>query len=296
MRDEVNEIPISGRFGNQLFQLCAALYLQKSNGKRILLDARGTRPSNLILLWKSGIVSREEIRLSRYQKNYLSGVIWARYFEWIQRLMEFVSYRLKGYIKFDWIGNPFKKKVEYISDKDWPSLLTRTKNRYGYFQDWALIEEVWGQLKARFFRSNLVDSKYTLEESVLLHVRLGDFFYHKAIGVLSETYYQEAIKSFPENFHFYVVTDDEANFYKHFHNLSINVVVNPVTNDDFETFKLLVNSKNLIIANSTFSYWAGIFSCMIDGQNKVIAPYPWRHDQAKDEILPTIFKLISRSS
>ena len=294
MYEQRNQVKISGRFGNQLFQLCAALFMERSNGKQILLDARGIRPSYLILLWESGLINVDEIRISYYQKKYLSGSFWARIFEFFQAGIEFISYRAPFMSELKFWTFLKSRNIEFLDDKSWHLLLKKTNNVYGYFQDWELVEQVWDLIRTRLMTSRLLDSKLTIENSVFLHVRIGDYIHHPDIGVLSSSYYENAMKKFSNSFSFYVVTDDVDQFNKYFSNLSKHVNFYSGTKNDFESFKILANSENLIIANSTFSYWAGIFSLMLGKNSMVIAPQPWRNDNSKEEILSSLFELVHR--
>lgn len=289
MDSNVNEVRVSGRFGNQVFQICAALYLRKQNGNGILLDARNTRPADLKLLYMSGLLSDHELLLTNYQKKFLLGSKWALIFDQTIRFFNYAKYRLE--VRIPKLATVFRYRNDpkYIEDGEWVNLLNYGKDVYGYFQDWNLVKEVWDELAIRFRSSNLVDINCRKPQSMLLHIRMGDFLKHSAIGVLDLKYYQNAIAKFGAGKSLYYVTDDSRSVQKTFGNFLAENEIMHINLNEFEEFKFLLNSNLLVIANSTFSYWAGIFSKMISAENIVIAPSQWRADGDKQYIIPPIF-------
>jgi hypothetical protein len=285
----------SGRFGNQIFQLCQALYLSKTFQIPVKIDVRGTAPKNLQLLYRSGLTSEHELVSSRLQRMYLRGSKIGDIYDTFVRLRDFLQYFVERRTNFRLSWLKFQKNPTYIPDSDWKIVSDHDGRITGYFQDAALIEVVWEELKIRFNNSNLKMSDFhpNFAASVFLHVRLTDYLAHPEIGVLSEDYYIRALKNFPNN-EIFLSTDSHAQFENRFHTLSKQVKEVKTFSDDLEAFRSLCNSKNLIIANSSFSYWAGIFSLMKYENALVIAPNPWRADGKNQSILSSRFLLEPR--
>jgi hypothetical protein len=120
-------------------------------------------------------------------------------------------------------------------------------------------------------------------------VRLRDYLLHSDIGVLGEDYYLRALKHFKFK-NIYLLTDDFEEFEIRYPNLARAVIKLELHERPLEAFKLICSSQNLVIANSTFSYWGAVFSTMRDSGVKVIAPSPWRFDAR--EISPLIGRFI----
>jgi len=287
-------VPLSGRFGNQLFQLCAALYLAQTRDFPMRLDARGTRPRNILLLLKTGLVSRHELILDFKQKIFLSKLPFSWILDVYVGLKSFIKYRLERLGLPKKMLNLFKREILYIEDEKWKVLDQVNDRFYGYFQNSDLVDQVWSELKSRFENSKLgtLDFNNSTRE-VVLHVRLTDYFLHPEIGVLEEKYYLKCLLEFA-NHRVTVITDDEKSFELYFPNLSkiSNVYIN--ANDSLSSFAYMCNADILIIANSSFSYWAGIFSLMRNSSARIIAPDLWRVDGKSNCILHKNFLLKPR--
>jgi hypothetical protein len=104
-----------------------------------------------------------------------------------------------------------------------------------------------------------------------MHIRQGDFRTNKnIIGVLSSKYYANLKSSFNR----LVIATDEHNFTtrlgEHFTDIRI---LDPSEASPLETLAVLGRSSELFIANSTFSWWAGVIVQLNGG--KVYGPTPW---------------------
>jgi hypothetical protein len=91
-----------------------------------------------------------------------------------------------------------------------------------------------------------------------------------------------------------VITDDEEGFKLYFPKLSNMSHIYINSKDAFSSFSYMCNADILVIANSSFSYWGGIFSLMRNDSAKIIAPENWRVDGKSNCILHQKFLLQSR--
>ncbi len=111
--------------------------------------------------------------------------------------------------------------------------------------------------------------------SVAIHIRRGDFRNYPD-RIMPMTYYMQAMQLFSKqkNVKFFVFSDDPAFVKDCFFNLENVVIVSPGdgTATNLEEFYLMTQCKNLIIANSTFSWWAAYLCC--NPKAIVVAPLP----------------------
>ena len=143
----------------------------------------------------------------------------------------------------------------------------------GYFQSERYFSAVDKYL-TNYLKSFLVQT-----ESVELaaHLRRGDFLdpetrrYH---GILPDNYYARAIRLFPAATKLVLVCE-HMDIDKSIATLSrefpdVEIVKYEESQDLRKAFSLLASSNNLIIANSSFSWWAGKLSQNSNG--RVVAP------------------------
>ena len=100
-------------------------------------------------------------------------------------------------------------------------------------------------------------------------------------NICGTDYYERAMAMFPnENF---VVYSDDPEWCKEKFKDNPKVQVMD-KGDEIEDFNLLASSKHLIIANSSFSWWAA-FLCPNEGK-RIIAPKQWYRDGFERTKLP----------
>jgi Glycosyl transferase family 11 len=133
-----------------------------------------------------------------------------------------------------------------------------------YCQDDMYFREYENEIK-QLFGSDIVPIN-----QVAIHVRRGDYVGNKFYVDLTETtYYDEAMKYFPdENF---LVFSDDIEFCKEYfvgEQFEFCEETDPV-----KSLNLMAGCKGIIMANSSFSWWAS-YLC----KGKVIAPKKWYSD------------------
>lgn len=123
--------------------------------------------------------------------------------------------------------------------------------------------------------------------SIAIHIRRGDYLIHSdSFGVLGVNYYKNAIASLglnnPES-DYYIFSDDYHAALEIAEKLGISGANFPDRDGLLkasEVIHLLALSSNLIIANSSLSYWAAVVSGL---ETKVIAPKPFYRNQEISE-------------
>ncbi len=122
-------------------------------------------------------------------------------------------------------------------------------------------------------------NKILLKPTIVVHIRRGDYSkVSTSIGMLGREYYIEAIhrirSTLPEA-EFWVFSDDEDAAKQILHGIEMNKctwISPPPGTDSAESLVLMSFGKAIIMANSSFSWWAAVSG---DRSKNVIAPIPW---------------------
>ena len=124
-----------------------------------------------------------------------------------------------------------------------------------------------------------VKSRIRENRSVAIHIRRGDYQSHvNTLGLLDLDYYTEAINSLRldlKTCNFYVFSDDIEAAKLLMNHLGIHHAEFPEEGNSMrasEVLCLLGSADDLIMANSTLSYWAAILA---RDETRVIAPFPF---------------------
>ncbi len=126
-------------------------------------------------------------------------------------------------------------------------------------------------------------------ESVGIHIRRGDYLYEPAfMNICDLEYYQRAINevlSDGKKYKFYIFSNDmkwcEENISPVLKGNPIIYVNNNTGKNSCWDMFLMTHCKNLIIANSSFSWWGAFLN---NRQGKVIAPKVWVNREAEYDI------------
>lgn len=133
-----------------------------------------------------------------------------------------------------------------------------------YIQDGQYFKEYAAEIK-RLYGDNIGFTPY-----VGIHVRRGDYvgndFY---VDLFANGYYERAMALFPEEE--FIVFSDDIDWCKQqeiFKGCAFSE-----GNDEIEDMNMLASCKHVIIANSSFSWWAAYLN--INPLKKIIAPKDW---------------------
>lgn len=163
----------------------------------------------------------------------------------------------------------------------------------GYFQNKEYMEEVG----TPSFRKDLMlsdENKKVLEllklpNAVAVHVRRGDYTDSSVNyiygGICTLDYYIKAIdkaNKLIQNPHFFFFSDDKDYVKKHFDVEHMAVVdFNSGENSFFDMY-LMAHASNLILANSTFSWWAAALNKRV---TNVFCPNRWINIDPKPNLI-----------
>ena len=198
------------------------------------------------------------------------------------KLDQFLSYRLP--ITFNFTGNYYSPTVgydEFLLSKRGIRNLHGFFHTYKYFE-YCLAEEPTLETKEIFHRNifaNQLSTEIQKPNSVALHIRRGDYVGSaESLGLLGSKYYQNALAIIGRSCRIgnvFVFSDDIEFAKALFVELGVRNTIFPEENGFLsakEVIYLLGVSPNLVIANSSLSYWAAVFA----GENSfVIAQSPF---------------------
>jgi hypothetical protein len=156
-------------------------------------------------------------------------------------------------------------------------------NLMGYFQSEMYFSNYSTEIKNEFrFKNSIrdkIDIKYKglIENEFLvsLHVRRGDYVrFQDTHPLCSVDYYSNAIKLFPKDSKFLIISDDIAWCKENLSKISDNLVFTE-GNSGVEDMYLMTRCKGNIIANSSFSWWGAWLS----NSDLIVAPSKWYGDK-----------------
>ena len=272
------EIELVGGLGNQLFGYFAgAFYAQKFN-KLLIVDL--TQVSLGLTNHGSQLTS---FKLSKsYELIRSKPRSFARL---IKRIIDKLSIKFKSikYFRYKLLGVYQSKEVGFDSFLEKQSEISRIQ---GYYQTWKYVDNLQ-ELGADISLEIINPSNWFLElqneinkvKPIAIHVRRGDYKNPDSpVGLLSRSYYQDAIGEVNNKYgnkNFWIFSDDIEDSQKLLYGLipkSSNWVSPPEGSDPAESLVLMSLSKVIIIANSSFSWWAAKTGVE---KELVIAPSPW---------------------
>lgn len=135
-----------------------------------------------------------------------------------------------------------------------------------YVQDFAYFDEYRNEIREMFGQG------ITPIDKVGIHIRRGDYIGNPFYVDLTQTdYYEKAMALFP-NEHFIVFSDDIEWCIENFMPIEADYEFSE-GKTDVEDLNLLAGCKGIVMANSSFSFWASYLS-----NAKVIAPKAWHPD------------------
>lgn len=258
-------VRIRGGLGNQLFQYSAGYALAKKNNDTLCMDSsfyskQSLRSFKLDFLNITYSNKSEKLKLPfvvRLTKNRIVN----RFF---RRCLRITSYKAKkDYSVLLYVG---KKTVKAFN-------AAASKNIYvdGYFMSEDFFNDYRDDLLKQFSQKYETSEDYlkylTLikgNNSVAVHIRRGDFLKakkrDKKYYLLTKEYYERCFEYM--NVHLekpvYFFFSDDINWVKeNFGTKSNYFFVSLKTNNpDIDEMMLMKSCKNIISANSTFSWWA----------------------------------------
>jgi hypothetical protein len=266
-------VRLVGRLGNQLFQYAFALSERRRLGVQAVIDDRFMRDLvseyfHVKGLFRNKLIKKFVFRFNKFPSIYQDGV---------EDVQDFFS--------------------RHISD---------SKYYYAYFQSERYFNSIKDEIKDRIgikrrFR-DAFDQKYgqlfSNNKVLAIHCRFGDYVeYHRedlggADFTLPASYYQHALSLIPDldSYLTILVTDDVEMCNNRIGHIKNKMVV---SDSEILDFQILLHADRLIIANSSFSWWAAYLN---KKNAPVLVPEYWLGFKVKTEfpnsIIPPHFRKV----
>jgi hypothetical protein len=293
------EIELVGGLGNQLFGYFAGAYYAQKFDKNLIIDL--TQVSLGLTNHGSELTSfkvSKKHELIKFKPGSIAKLS-KRFFDKFSIKFKFINY-----FRYKLLGVYQSKEVGFDSFLEKRSDISRIQ---GYYQTWKYVDnlqEVGSDISLEIVNPSSWFLKLQNEikevEPIAIHVRRGDYKNpNSPVGLLSRSYYKNAIEivhSKYEKSNFWIFSDDIADSQKLLDGLipkNSNWVSPPNGSDPAESLILMSLPKVIIIANSSFSWWAAK-----TGMEKelVIAPNPWfKSLESPSYLIPNSWKQVKSS-
>jgi hypothetical protein len=268
-------VQLTGGLGNQLFGLFFGLYVSHKNKLPLILDEtivpHGlTNHGSTLNSFNFSIPVISQTYKNGIFKKYLNRIIDKLYLE--SSLFKMLTIRFRRIYKSNVTGfDPEAVKIQggFLA--------------VGYFQSWKYVLDTIKLFPGRTLtlRNPSAWFEMTAKELLrvnptVLHVRRGDLkIPHNPSGLLTADYYLNALDKLPACNVVWVFSDDIDESKKMFDiksKYTFEFIQPPLNTDPAESMIVMSLSSQIIIANSTFSWWAAMFG---EENKRVIAPIPF---------------------
>ena len=288
-------VNIIGGLGNQLFQYAFAIALKRANPQeQIYIDTHHFHYL-FIKKWKTSNL-HNGFELDRIFDNINLPIAN------MSQLVKVTTY-MPNFVLSRIIRKIFpKRSTEYVAtiqenQKYLPEILNFEGNMYyeGYWQA-AGYYEPHKELLQNIFRHPQPDKQNTVlieeiskSQSVGIHVRRGEYLkLPRYSGICEENYYRKAIKLIESDgiaHRYYIFTNDidwcKQHICPFLSNKDISFVTHNSGKDSCWDMFLMTYCRNLIIANSSFSWWGAFLNKHAE---KIIAPTLWMNGKDCNDI------------
>lgn len=238
---------MKGGLGNQLFQYAFGMKMEREFGARVLFDTRGLRNAN----------SPREFELSNF--NFFSKNKKKFIFDWNSNLMAKSISSI-----YHHLGREYKESEEFKI----PGIYS------GFWQSSKYLDFlVHGGIKEIEFSESIVNEfgMRRKPSEVALHIRGTDFLQDKNCKNLTWDYYEKGLRllNYSKNTFAITIFTDDPQYVEEFVPKEIPYTLSN-SKSAFQDLLRLSQFANMILANSTFSLWAGYLSQYSEG--KIIVP------------------------
>jgi hypothetical protein len=271
---KVVKVKIVGGLGNQLFQFYAGVYLATRTDSELILDfskvgISGTVHGSSI----DQLVTGNKYQVQLRKISFLGSFFWRIHQKLVREIkhLRFLSLKILRVYQSNQIG--FDPMI---------AELTSPVEIQGYYQSWRYLEYCRAdgiedpKLKTPSIWYENLREKIVSEKAIGMHVRRGDYLsLTDSFGILCKCYYDDALnKALAKNpgRTVYVFSDDIEYALTLFPGTDFNFVSEPKDSIAAETMFLMSACSSLIIANSTFSWWA---AAMGNVEKDIYTPQKW---------------------
>jgi hypothetical protein len=271
-------VELAGGLGNQLFQYFAGLLISQKLGRRLVLDVRFAQYSHSEFDITSFDLSGKFLRDSSARVN------------WVRKRKRYIIDGLRNKSSFfNFMHAKILKQYRFRGTETIAEVFAFSQNSRritGYFANKYFITEIQRtmklldlQLKNPSDWFQRLSAKALIQRPVMVHIRRGDF---KAdsdhYGLLSELYYAHILNNISAEFTsrgIWIFSDEPelVSDWELWRAFSVNFVnqIDSTKADPAEFLKLMSLGGALLVGNSSFSYFAGVFTSM---NSNVYCPDP----------------------
>ena len=265
---------ITGGLGNQLFKYLAARNLADQTNRQLILDTSWYSKTN----FKNGVTSQRIFELDKFSALARRGPQTELHKSLIIGLTKFPSPWMKTYSTQIGESNYFEKDVN--------SKILLLKGNYEGLKylprDAQVLHflESCGMTTSWFYEKQ---QELSLLNPIVVHLRLTDYLkFPNVYFVPTLTYYLEGLKLIREKTgqnEVWVFSDDEYLATQFFQNtgFKLKVVQTPNNVGSLEIMSLMSHATSIVMANSTFSWWAANLSWMRNSSTNVVMPSKFTH-------------------
>jgi len=277
-------IQLDGGLGNQLFQYCAGFLFSQLTGRQLVLDNTRTKRGNfvqdrlranmMIFGVTSLIKTGNKIIKNSVMHPLLSINSLARRMPLYRRRITFIDLADNGSIGTKLNG------VDLLScDTKKPQIRLR-----GYMQSWSIVKEAISlgflntlDLEKQTNLSSRLANQIEIQRAAVIHFRLKDYSDKENDLTLPLSYYTNAIELMEEKYPktpLWYFTDDLELLSKYLPEALLEKaaeIIGPEAASDLDTLLLISRARFIVIANSSFSYWAAVVS----DAKAIYCPKPW---------------------
>ena len=277
-------IQISGGVGNQLFQYYAGFYAASRSSRHLLIDDFRVKHGSFYKTRLNAEMSIVGLRgLHGLEAQFINSTPISKFLS-RNAIAKFVPFYKSKLLAVDYsptgeIGVGIQESDLEFSNLDIPNIRIR-----GNLQSLDVVQAAirLGALSTLSVRklSDYAEKLLTqgLEiKPIGIHLRLMDYGENIEQLVAGSEYYSEGIKHLKAiipNSPIWLFADDvqlAVKLLPESITSQISMIINPKTLNDLETMLVMSSCEGLVIANSTFSFWAGFFQ----KSQLVVAPKPW---------------------
>jgi len=262
-------IYLAGGFGNNLFQICYGLHLERK-GYQVIYKTFLLRKNVFTKILGWSIHSDEMIESLLIERDCDSNINLTDLFFLASSMM---------------FKKIFKSSRYEIDDKT-----IKNKRYFGYcVKGEHLSDAIFSELRAQLISLNIEHAREHHNDCCCLHLRRGDFTDNHRLSV---DYYLDAVEKIDGLKDINLVTDDPTIFdlIKERFDIKLNISQQSSMKGDF--FELF-NSKTVIMSNSTFCYWAVVLgnADFVVSPNRISTTVPWLfHLNKKFESIDCLFE------
>jgi hypothetical protein len=275
---------ISGGLGNQLFMLCAGIFLQKKLKRSVCFDISDLARISYLHpghnVFTLGLLDGYEVINSK--KKYVN----------LNKIRKKLIRICDGVFEV-WRDRELRKtlSVSEIGYIDLNNIPINSKRINGYFQSWRYFSQINENIFSKI-ESTIKPSNWYLNEQKILnqksfaafHIRRGDYklAINRPTGILSLTYFDKIVDLLPVGLEILIFTDAVEEIKMELVGIrkGFRIMEPSSDSDPIESLLLMSRASHIAISNSTYSWWAASFAAP---GSVIYAPTKW-FEQRQDPI------------